>query len=217
MKEPKRVALVDDHHLVRAGLRALLEDLPGYEVVGEAADGCEVLELIDSVAPDVLVTDIAMKKVSGLDILPEIKKLYPGLPVILLTMHNTSDYLQTAIERGANAYLLKDSAEVELELALKAVLDGQIYISPKLSEQLLQTLKQDDDNQEVNVKNALTPRQTEILKLLAEGNGTKQIAYDLGLSVKTIESHRSQIMERLQIRDLASLVRFAIKNGITDL
>ena len=217
MKEPKRVALVDDHHLVRAGLRALLEDLPGYEVVGEAADGCEVLELIDSVAPDVLVTDVAMKKVSGLDILPEIKKLYPGLPVILLTMHNTSDYLQTAIERGANAYLLKDSAEVELELALKAVLDGQIYISPKLSEQLLQTIKQDDDNQEVNVKNALPPRQTEILKLLAEGNGTKQIAYDLGLSVKTIESHRSQIMERLQIRDLASLVRFAIKNGITDL
>ena len=217
MKEPKRVALVDDHHLVRAGLRALLEDLPGYEVVGEAADGCEVLELIDSAAPDVLVTDVAMKKVSGLDILPEIKKLYPGLPVILLTMHNTSDYLQTAIERGANAYLLKDSAEVELELALKAVLDGQIYISPKLSEQLLQTLKQDDDNQEVNVKNVLTPRQTEILKLLAEGNGTKQIAYDLGLSVKTIESHRSQIMERLQIRDLASLVRFAIKNGITDL
>ena len=216
MQEIKRVALVDDHHLVRAGLRALLEDLSGYDVVGEAADGSEVIELIDTVTPDVLVTDVAMKNVSGLDILPEVKKLYPGLPVILLTMHNTSDYLQTAIERGANAYLLKDSAEVELELALKAVLDGQIYISPKLSEQLLETLKQGDE-EEVNVKNVLTPRQTEILKMLAEGQSTKQIAYDLGLSVKTIESHRSQIMERLQIRDLASLVRFAIKNGITDL
>lgn len=217
MQEMKRVALVDDHHLVRAGLRALLEDLEGYDVVGEGADGSEVLELIDDVNPDVLVIDIAMKKVSGLDILPEVKKHHPGLPVILLTMHNTSDYLQTAIERGANAYLLKDSAEVELELALKAVLDAQIYISPKLSEQLLETLKHDESKDEVSVKKVLTPRQTEILKMLAEGKGTKEIAYDLGLSVKTIESHRSQIMERLQIRDLASLVRFAIKNGITDL
>ena len=217
MQEKKRVALVDDHHLVRTGLRALVEDLAGYDVVGEGADGSEVLELIDDVNPDVLVTDIAMKQVSGLDILPEVKKHHPGLPVILLTMHNTSDYLQTAIERGANAYLLKDSAEVELELALKAVLDGQIYISPKLSEQLLETLKHDDSKEETSVSKVLTPRQTEILKMLAEGKGTKEIAYDLGLSVKTIESHRSQIMERLQIRDLASLVRFAIKNGITDL
>lgn len=217
MQELKRVALVDDHHLVRAGLRALLEDLSGFDVVGEGADGSEVLELIDTVNPDILVIDIAMKRVSGLDILPDVKKLHPGLPVILLTMHNTSDYLQTAIERGANAYLLKDSAEVELELALKAVLDGQMYISPKLSEQLLETLKQDHEKEELNVNKVLTPRQTEILKMLAEGKGTKQIAYDLGLSVKTIESHRSQIMERLQIRDLASLVRFAIKNGITDL
>ncbi|MUH72973.1 response regulator [Psychrosphaera haliotis] len=217
MAEKKKVVLVDDHHLVRAGLRALLEDLNYYEVVAEGADGSEVLALIEKTNPDVVILDIAMKIKSGLDALIDIKALYPTLPVILLTMHNTSDYLQTAIERGASAYLLKDSAEVELELALNAVLKNEIYISPKLSEQLLETLNADRKSEKVIVSKVLTPRQTEILKMLADGKGTKEIAFDLGLSVKTIESHRSQIMERLQIRDLASLVRFAIKNGVTTL
>lgn len=217
MTDKKKVVLVDDHHLVRAGLRALLEDLNFYEVVAEGADGSEVLALIERTNPDVVVLDIAMKIKSGLDALIDVKALYPTLPVILLTMHNTSDYLQTAIERGASAYLLKDSAEVELELALSAVLKNEIYISPKLSEQLLETLNADRKSEKVIVSKVLTPRQTEILKMLADGKGTKEIAFDLGLSVKTIESHRSQIMERLQIRDLASLVRFAIKNGVTTL
>ncbi|MDA8621290.1 response regulator transcription factor [Psychrosphaera sp.] len=217
MTEKIKVVLVDDHHLVRAGLRALLEDLDEYEVVAEGADGNEVISLIEKVEPDVVLLDIAMKVKSGLDALIDVKTIYPTLPVILLTMHNTSDYLQTAIERGANAYLLKDSAEVELELALSAVLKNEIYISPKLSEQLLETLNSDRQSEHVVVSKVLTPRQTEILKMLADGKGTKEIAYDLNLSVKTIESHRSQIMERLQIRDLASLVRFAIKNGVTTL
>lgn len=217
MTDKKKVVLVDDHHLVRAGLRALLEDLNLYEVVGEGADGSEVLDLIEKTNPDVVVLDIAMKIKSGLEALIDVKAVYPTLPVILLTMHNTTDYLQTAIERGASAYLLKDSAEVELELALSAVLQREIYISPKLSEQLLETLNTDKQNEKVVVSKILTPRQTEILKMLADGKGTKEIAYDLSLSVKTIESHRSQIMERLQIRDLASLVRFAIKNGVTTL
>ncbi len=217
MHKLKRVLLVDDHHLVRAGLKALLEDLNNFEVVAEGADGSEVIELIESSNPDVLILDIAMKIKSGLDVLPEIKLSYPELPVILLTMHNTSDYLQTAIERGAQAYLLKDSAEVELELALQAVLNNEIYISPKLSEQLIAAMTTEKKKDAVDVSTLLTPRQKEILKMLAEGKGTKEIAYDLGLSVKTIESHRSQIMERLQIRDLASLVRFAIKHGITTL
>lgn len=217
MTDKKKVVLVDDHHLVRAGLRALLEDLNFYEVVAEGADGSEVLALIEQTNPDVVILDIAMKIKSGLDALIDIKAIYPTLPVILLTMHNTSDYLQTAIERGASAYLLKDSAEVELELALNAVLKNEIYISPKLSEQLLETLNAERKSEKVIVSKVLTPRQTEILKMLADGKGTKKIAFDLGLSVKTIESHRSQIMERLQIRDLASLVRFAIKNGVTTL
>ena len=217
MKDRKKVVLVDDHHLVRAGLRALLDDLGDYEVVAEGADGNEVIELIEQTCPDVVVLDIAMKHKSGLDALTDVKALHPELPVILLTMHNTSDYLQTAIERGAHAYLLKDSAEVELELALEAVLRNEVYISPKLSEQILETISPTKQQVDLQPAKLLTPRQTEILKMLADGKGTKEIAYDLGLSVKTIESHRSQIMERLQIRDLASLVRYAIKSGITTL
>ena len=217
MKDRKKVVLVDDHHLVRAGLRALLDDLGDYEVVAEGADGNEVIELIEQTCPDVVVLDIAMKHKSGLDALTDVKALHPDLPVILLTMHNTSDYLQTAIERGAHAYLLKDSAEVELELALEAVLRNEVYISPKLSEQILETISPTKQQVALQPAKLLTPRQTEILKMLADGKGTKEIAYDLGLSVKTIESHRSQIMERLQIRDLASLVRYAIKSGITTL
>ncbi|GAB2989521.1 response regulator [Psychrosphaera aestuarii] len=217
MKDRKKVVLVDDHHLVRAGLRALLDDLGDYEVVAEGADGNEVIELIEQTCPDVVVLDIAMKHKSGLDALTDVKALHPELPVILLTMHNTSDYLQTAIERGAHAYLLKDSAEVELELALEAVLRNEVYISPKLSEQILETISPTKQQVDLQPEKLLTPRQTEILKMLADGKGTKEIAYDLGLSVKTIESHRSQIMERLQIRDLASLVRYAIKSGITTL
>ena len=217
MKDRKKVVLVDDHHLVRAGLRALLDDLGDYEVVAEGADGNEVIGLIEQTCPDVVVLDIAMKHKSGLDALTDVKALHPELPVILLTMHNTSDYLQTAIERGAHAYLLKDSAEVELELALEAVLRNEVYISPKLSEQILETISPTKQQVDLQPAKLLTPRQTEILKMLADGKGTKEIAYDLGLSVKTIESHRSQIMERLQIRDLASLVRYAIKSGITTL
>lgn len=217
MTDRKKVVLVDDHHLVRAGLRALLDDLGDYEVVAEGADGNEVIGLIEQTCPDVVVLDIAMKHKSGLDALTDVKALHPELPVILLTMHNTSDYLQTAIERGAHAYLLKDSAEVELELALEAVLRNEVYISPKLSEQILETISPTKQPVDLQPAKLLTPRQTEILKMLADGKGTKEIAYDLGLSVKTIESHRSQIMERLQIRDLASLVRYAIKSGITTL
>lgn len=216
MTDKIKVVLVDDHHLVRAGLRSLLADLERFDVVGEGADGSEVDGLIKKHQPDVLILDITMKKLSGVDVLPEIRKSWPELPIIMLTMHNTRDYLQTSFEHGANAFLLKDSAEVELELAIETVLSGQRYISPKLSEQMLNTFN-DDSNSTVGAHRLLTPRQTQILKMLADGKGTKEIAYDLNLSVKTIESHRSQIMERLQIRDLASLVRFAIKNGITTL
>ncbi len=219
MVKNKRIILVDDHHLVRAGLRSLLEDTPGYEVVGEASDGSAALALIEQHHPDVLITDIAMKKQTGLQALPEIKRAYPKLPVILLSMHASKDYLKEAFEKGAQAYLLKDSAEVELELALDAVCRGERYVSPKLSEAMLAALS-DSENDEQQGRNAdcpLTDRQLEILRLIALGKGTKEIAYELNLSAKTIESHRAQIVERLGIRDVASLVRYAIKRGIIDL
>lgn len=219
MKQNKRILLVDDHHLVRAGLRSLLEDTEDYEVVAEGADGSQSLGLIEAHQPDILLTDIAMKHKTGLQVLPEIKRAYPKLPVILLSMHASKDYLQEAFEKGADAYLLKDSAEVELELALEAVCRGDRYVSPKLSEAMLEALAPSAPKkaQTSGTGVPLTERQVEILKLIAMGKGTKEIAYDLHLSAKTIESHRAQIVERLGIRDVASLVRYAIKKGLVPL
>lgn len=218
MLNDRRVVLVDDHHLVRAGIRSLLEDTPGYEVVAEGADGSEALKLLEENKPDVLLMDIAMKNQSGIDVLPEIKKSFPELPVILLSMHATEDYLKQAFNAGAQAYLLKDSAEIELEMALDAVLKGEKYVSPKLSDKLLSAMQNKSGTSSGALESdVLTKRQKEILKMLALGLGTKEIAYQLKLSAKTVESHRAQIMERLHIRDIASLVRYAIKQGIVSL
>lgn len=219
MSALKRILLIDDHHLVRAGLRSLLEDISGYEVVAEGADGSETVDLIAKYTPDVLITDIAMKHKTGLQTLPKVKKLYPDLPVIFLSMHASKDYLKEAFENGASAYLLKDSAEIELELALKSVFRGERYVSPKLSEAMLDALTQRETQPEKNsvIDSQLTERQTEILRFIALGKGTKEIAFDLNLSAKTIESHRAQIMDRLGLRDVASLVRYAIKNNIIDI
>lgn len=219
MNKVKRVVLVDDHHLVRAGLRALLDDNCEYEVVGEGADGSEVLELVETHQPDVLLMDIAMKKQSGLDALPSLKKHFPKLPVVLLSMHASRDFVIQAFESGASAYLLKDSAEVELELALQAVMRGDKYVSPMLSDCLVDALTRSVNKISTLQpdRQVLTARQVQILQLIALGKGTKEIAYDLNVSNKTIESHRAQIMERLEIRDIASLVRYAIKQGIISL
>lgn len=215
-----KVVLVDDHHLVRAGIRLLLEDIDGYQVVAEGDDGSIAEELLNLHHPDILIMDIAMKTMSGLEALKIIKQSHPKVKVMLLSMHATSDYLQQAFELGAQAYLLKDSAEVELELALKAVSAGERYVSPKLSEKLLDSIanpqqpEQEDEGIETDAVVPLTPRQRQILILIARGKGTKEIAYDLKVSSKTVESHRAQIMERLGIRDVASLVRYAIRKGL---
>ncbi len=219
MNKTQQVILIDDHHLVRAGLRSLIEDISGYEVVAEGSDGDEAIALLTTHSPHILMMDIAMKRLSGLDALPIIKEKFPGLAVILLSMHASSDYVKEAFSKGAQAYLLKDSAEIELELAFAAVKQGEKYVSPKVSQSLLDALdaQSDSTNQNQNSASPLTIRQIQILRMIALGKGTKEIAYELNLSVKTVESHRSQIMERLDIRDVASLVRYAIKQGIISL
>lgn len=215
----KRIVLIDDHHLVRAGLKALIECLPDYEVVAEGSDGSEGLSLVEEYRPDILITDIAMGRVSGLEMLPEVKSRFPELAVIVLSMHASRDFVLRALRAGASAYLLKDAAEVELELALQSVSAGHRYMSPKVSKDVLDTVL--DPNQEFDQSGEkrapLTQRQREILRLIALGKGTKEVAYELGLSSKTIDAHRAQIMDRLGIRDIASLVRYAIRNGIVGL
>lgn len=208
-----RVLLVDDHKLVRAGIRALLEAMPDVQVVGEAGDGGEALDLARKCHPDIVLMDIAMKGMNGLDATARLRRDAPECRVIILSMHATGDYLEQALHAGANGYMLKDAATFELQLAIEAVSRGETYLSPAVSALIvkgyLQQEKQSGDS-------PLTPRQTEILGMIAAGHNTKEIAFKLGLSIKTVETHRAQLMDRLGIRDIAGLVRYAIRTGLID-
>ncbi len=209
-----RVLLVDDHNLVRAGIRALLESLPQVEVVGEASDGREALSLATSLKPDVVLMDIAMKGMNGLEATARLKQASPAMRVIILSMYATEDYVMQALHAGACGYLVKESATLELERALQAVMRGETYLGPQLSREAV-----DNYMERVGAggkpQDALTARQREILQLIAEGQHTKEIAFRLGVSAKTVETHRAQLMERLQIHDIPGLVRYAIRNGLT--
>lgn len=207
-----RVLLVDDHALVRAGMRSLLQDIADIEVVAEASDGAEALAAAERERPDVVLMDIAMKGMNGLEAAARLRERQPEAKIIILSMHTSEEYVLLALRAGAAAYLIKDSATSELELALKCVMRGETYLSPAISRQVV-----DGYVQRVGagaVPDPLTPRQREVLKRIAEGRSTKEIAFDLSLSVKTVETHRAQIMERLGIRDVAGLVRYAMRAGI---
>jgi len=210
---PVRVLLADDHALVRAGIRALLQDLEGVTVVAEAGNGADVLELARTHRPDVVLLDISMPGLSGLDVSAQLEQELPEVRVVLLSMHANEEYVLQALRAGAVGYMLKDSATAELELALKAVMQGETYLSPRISKQVVEGYVQRvGADQPASEK--LTPRQREVLRLIAEGHSTKEIAHHLELSVKTVETHRAQLMERLQIRDIAGLVKYAIRNGL---
>ncbi len=209
---PIRVVLADDHALVRAGMRSLLGGMAQVEVVGEAASGEEALVLAERERPDVVLMDIAMKGMTGLDAAARIREQQPGVRVIILSMHAGEEYVLQALRAGAIGYLLKDAATGELELALRSVMRGESWFSPAVSRQVVEGYVQRVGGEPV--ADVLTARQREVLKLVAGGKSTKEIAFDLNLSVKTVETHRAQIMERLGIRDVAGLVRYALKTGL---
>ncbi|MGH8722167.1 MAG: response regulator [Burkholderiales bacterium] len=207
-----RILLVDDHALVRAGMRSLLQDMADVEVVAEAGDGAEALAAAERERPDVVLMDIAMKGMNGLEAAARLRERQPGAKIIILSMHTSEEYVLLALRAGAAAYLIKDSATSELELALKCVMRGDTYLSPAISRQVV-----DGYVQRVGAgvnPDPLTPRQRDVLKRIAEGRSTKEIAFDLNLSVKTVETHRAQIMDRLGIRDVAGLVRYAMRTGL---
>ena len=212
-----RVLLADDHPLVRAGIRSLLEGIEGIAVVAEASDGAEAVRLTQELRPDLVIVDITMKPMNGLDALREIKKVLPQTLVIVLSMHVTEGFVMQSLKLGASGYLLKDAATSELELAVRAVRRGERYLSPAVSRQLVEKVIALSESRQTAEANPLTARQQEILRLIALGNATKEIAYSLGLSVKTVEAHRAQIMERLGIRDIPGLVLYAVRNGIITL
>jgi DNA-binding NarL/FixJ family response regulator len=208
-----RVLLADDHSLVRAGIRALLEKIPSVEVVGEAGTGRETLELVRSTLPNIVLMDIAMTELGGLEALPRVTKDFPSVKVIILSAHGSEEYVIRALRDGASGYMLKDSATAELELAINSVIHGKIYLSPSISRTVI-----DDYLQRVggaiSPLEQLTSRQREILQLIAEGKNVKEIAAGLDISIKTVESHRLQLMDRLNIHDIPGLVRYAIRNGL---
>jgi DNA-binding NarL/FixJ family response regulator len=208
-----RVLLADDHALVRAGIRALVEKIPSVQVVGEAGTGREALELVRSKLPNIVLMDIAMTELGGLEALPRITKDFPSVKVIILSAHANEEYVIRALREGAAGYMLKDSATTELELAINSVIHGKIYLSPSISRRVIDDYLQRVSGA-VSPLEQLTSRQREILQLIAEGKNVKEIAADLDISVKTVESHRLQLMDRLNIHDVPGLVRYAIRNGL---
>ncbi len=213
MTAPLRVMLADDHTLVRAGLHKLIDSLPGVEVVGEAGDGQTLLTMVEQMHPDVVLMDIAMPGLNGLETTARLLQNNPSVRVMILSMHQSEEYVRRALRLGAVAYLLKDSAPMELELALAAVLRGETYLSPAVSKGVVndyvQRLRDEDQPGD-----QLSPRQREVLQLIAEGLSTKEIARQLDLSVKTVETHRTSLMKLLDVHEVTGLVRYALKIGL---
>jgi DNA-binding NarL/FixJ family response regulator len=207
-----RVLLVDDHDLVRAGIRSLLEKMTGIEVVSEAGDGREALELIKKQLPDLVLLDIAIPGLNGLEALARVTKEFPAVKVIVLSMHANEEYVLRALRAGACGYLVKDAAVAELELAIRAVTRGEIHLSSRISRRVIASYLERLGNGPI--RGELTPRQREIVQLIAEGKNTKDIAFLLKISVKTVEAHRAQLMARLGIQEVVGLVRYAMRTGL---
>jgi DNA-binding NarL/FixJ family response regulator len=208
-----RVVLADDHTLFRAGIRSLLSELEGVEVVGEASSGQMALQLIEEQQPDVALLDIGMAGLSGLEVVARLAAAASPVRVIMLSMHASEAYVVQALRAGAAGYLLKDADTVELGLAIKAAMRGETYLSPAVSRQVVagyvQRTGAGDDQ-----LGRLSERQRETLRLIAEGRSTQEIAGRMQISVKTVEKHRAELMARLGIHDVAGLVRFAIRTGL---
>jgi len=211
--KPIRVLLADDHTLVRAGIRSLLLTIDNLEVVAESGDGREALELIGRHRPDVALLDIGMPGMNGIEIARQCGSVSPKTRVVILSMHDDKTHVTQAIRAGVAGYLLKGAAVAELPMALKAVMAGETYLTPKVARHVVDGFLQDEGS-EPDPLEGLPKRQREILQLIAEGRSSKEIAALLDVSVKTVETHRARLMERLDIHDVPGLVRFAIRSGL---
>jgi len=211
--KPIRVLLADDHTLVRAGIRTLLETIQDLEVIAECGDGHEALELISRHRPDIALLDIGMPGMNGVEIARQSVRASPRTKIVILSMYDDKTHVTQAIRAGIAGYLLKGAAVGELPLAIKAVMAGETYLTPRVSRHLVDGFLSDEIRGSDPLE-ALPPRQREILQLIAEGRSTKEIAGVLEVSVKTIETHRARLMERLDIHDVPGLVRFAIRSGL---
>ena len=210
-----RVLIADDHALVRAGIRALLDKLPGIIVMAEASDGQQVLDLVSQHRPDIVLMDIAMPVLNGLEATRQLASEYPDIGIIILSIYADEEHVYQALRSGAAGYLLKGAATEELELAIRAVAQGESYLSPPVSKPVIMEYIRRTNAGPAPVER-LSPRQTEILALIAAGKTTKQVAMQLEINIKTVETHRTALMARLGVRDVAGLVRQAVKMGLLD-
>jgi DNA-binding NarL/FixJ family response regulator len=209
-----RVLLADDHTLVRAGIRALVEAVDGAVIVAEADNGRDAVALAKAHRPDLIVMDISMKELNGIEATLQIKAENPDARVLILSMHATEDFVRRALKAGASGYIVKDSAPLELRMAIEALGRGEVFVSSRVSQHLVSGLAGGRERSDTSELDALTPRQREILQLIAEGKSTKEIAFVLSVSIKTVETHRAALMERLAIRDVAGLVLFAVRHKL---
>jgi two-component system response regulator NreC len=209
------ILIADDHSVLRSGLRLLLESQPDIQVVGEASTGFEALAVAEELQPDLILLDLSMPGPGGLDVLPRLKEISPRVKILILTMHEDSQYLKQAIQRGASGYILKKAADVELISAIETVMDGEMYVHPTMTKSLLEDLLPNSgENEGIELWDSLSDREQEVLKLVALGHTSAEIAGQLSLSAKTVETYRARGMEKLGLRTRAALVRYALKNDL---
>ena len=213
---PFRIILADYHRMFRHGIRRILEDVEGIIIVGEADDGLKLLKLLRNTTADLLVLDISMPGMRGIEASKEIKSLYPEIKILILTMHRDLEYFQHAIDAGAVGFLLKEDADEALVTAIKAIQRGEVFISPLLKEDLTYHFFQQPGKEKEGQVKRLTTREKEVLKLIAEGKTSREIADLFSISVRTVQHHRANLMKKLSLRKTADLVKFAIRRGYTD-
>jgi DNA-binding NarL/FixJ family response regulator len=215
MIEKKRVVIVEDHTLLRAGLRALLAQDPEIEIVGEADNGRDAIQMIGSLSPHLVLTDLSMPGMNGIEAIVDIKRRFSGVHVLVLTVHKTDEYIHESLRAGADGYILKDASHDELRIAIRSVLNGKTYLSPDISAKVINGyLGTDKANTPSSPWDTLTHREREVLKLVAEGHPNKYIADYFCLSVKTVEKHRSNLMKKLDLHNASTLTAYAIEKGL---
>jgi len=215
--ETLRIVLAEDHTILREGLRALLSADPSFEIIGEAQNGREAVRCVEKLEPDLLLMDLSMPRMSGMDAIREIKKRYPEIKIIALTVHNTEEYLLTTLKAGADGYVLKDATHEELVMAIKSVMGGKSYLSPGVSEKVIEGyLDGRESNRTASPWETLSQREREVLKLIAEGFKNKEIAEDLCISLKTVEKHRANLMKKLDLHNAAALTVYAVQKGLVN-
>jgi len=213
---PIRILLVDDHVLVRAGIRGLIEDIPGTQIVAEAANGREAIAAAKQHKPDLVIMDISMKELNGIEATQAIIHEVPATKVLMLSMHSAEEFVRRSIKAGASGYVAKDSLPLELRMAIEALMRGEIYLSSRVSRHVVAAFTEPRPEGESSL-DSLTLRQREVLQMIAEGKTTREMAQALDVSVKTVETHRAALMERLGIHDIAGLVRYAARNHLVSL